>query len=84
MRVFIFSSGSSADVVGFSSREDGNNLPETFRPWKLLSGREMEPGEELITVRGGSDVVLDAVGTDGFYVATGIRGAPVGSPLRVR
>ena len=69
MQVFVFRSQTDTSVVGYTTRRGGGNLSAEFAPWLLLERVSMLPGMPVAGVRGGADVVIEAIRRDGFFLA---------------
>jgi hypothetical protein len=68
MQVFVYQSETYRDVFGFTPDSAGANLPADFGPWKPVGNTAMRTGEVLVGVAGGSDVVMDGIAQEGFYL----------------
>jgi hypothetical protein len=68
MHVFTFQSRARPNLVGFTTRRTGSNLPEELGPWAFVSQGAMHPGDPATDVYGGADTVLAGIDRDGFYV----------------
>jgi hypothetical protein len=69
MQVFIYRSEKYRDVFGFTPDKGGENLPADFGPWKAEGHAAMHAGAPVAGVSGGTDVVLEGIKTEGFYLA---------------
>ena len=68
MHVFTFRSRAEPDIVGFTTRRTGSNLPEDFAPWDLVSQAAMRAGDPVTGVYGGANKVIAGIDRDGYYV----------------
>jgi hypothetical protein len=65
MQLFIFQSETDGDVAAFTPQSDGGNLPIELAPWKSLGG------PAIAVVKDGSDIILEGIKQDGFFLARG-------------
>jgi len=74
MQAFRFKSGKDRDLVGFSTKADGSNLPSEWNPWTLVDpaypGVTMSPSDSLGGV-GPAGPVIDDLERQGFHLTRG-------------
>ena len=66
MRVFVFISTRDREVIGFTTDQEGGNLPPGYAPWRSAAG-----GGAVLLGGGDADPVIEAVSRDGFFLAVG-------------
>jgi hypothetical protein len=65
MRIFVYVSETSPDILGFTSDEWGANLPAGLGPWR----QEEMPGVLVVAETG--DAISEAVESCGFCIVDG-------------